>query len=115
MPVLYLLQLKKDHSISSYLSAFVLLALFLTLHIGKALHHHSSTRLDTKGAAAAHHLTSAADCDICDFEIAKNGDVVVPVFTSSIQQEPLLHQAHSLRKKMASIGLSFSDRGPPLI
>jgi len=93
----------------------MLLVLFLTLHIGKAFHHHTFTDTLDKVSSETHQLKSSSDCSICDYQIAKDSSPAVATIEPLVIQEPVLHLVSYQSRKIASIGLCYSDRGPPAI
>ena len=89
------------------------LALFLFIHVAKAVHHHDIKRSTSTEIASEKQLTAKTACDICDYFFAKDSDAE----TTSIQLEPpvILSPLFTdfISEKLTSVGLSSSDRGPP--
>jgi hypothetical protein len=107
--------MERRSNILKHVTALVLLSLFLALHIGKALHHHAPVHPIGKLSAEAQQISSSSDCPICDFHIAKDSIVAIEPLEIPVMHEPMHHQISYVSKKMASIGLCYSDRGPPSI
>jgi hypothetical protein len=89
------------------------LALFLFIHVAKAVHHHDIKQTTTKEIASQKHLAANTACDICDYYFAKDAHPEM----DTIQLNPPvtlspLYTDH-LSQHLTSIGLSCSDRGPP--
>jgi hypothetical protein len=91
------------------------LALFLFIHVAKALHHHDIKPITAKEIASEKQLVAKTACDICDYYFAKDADAG----TTSTQLEPpaILSPLYTdlLVEQLTSVGLPSSDRGPPSI
>ena len=89
------------------------LALFLFVHAGKCLHVHEKTvaaSLKTEGVVLTE---KGADCSFCDFHFARDSDA--PPVIAGLNRSTLYPETFLLFKSRitSSVGLSFSDRGPP--
>jgi hypothetical protein len=89
------------------------LALFLFIHVVKALHHHDIKPTTATEIASQKQLAAKTACDICDYYFAKDAHLEI----DEIQCKPPvklspLYTDH-LSQHLTSIGLSCSDRGPP--
>ena len=95
------------------LLAGCLLALFLFIQVVKALHHHDIKQTFAKEIPSGKHVEAKTECAICDYYFAKDANAK----TASIQLEsPVIlspFYTDCLSKKLTSIGLSSTDRGPP--
>jgi hypothetical protein len=90
------------------------LALFLFIHVVKALHHHDIKQPASKEIASQKHLASNTTCDICEYYFAKDAHPEMDVIQLDppVQRSPI-YTDHHLSQYLTSIGLSCSDRGPP--
>jgi hypothetical protein len=103
---------KKTRSIAGKITAALLLVLLGSFHAVKVFHRHAG-ECESKWQAAGEASLQQAHCDVCDFQLAKEAfpqEVALPSTQSSyvLPLQPVLWQAPP-----SSIGLSYSDRGPP--
>jgi hypothetical protein len=89
------------------------LALFLFIHVIKALHHHDIKQTTSKEIASQKQLTPKTACDICDYYFAKDAHPEMDAIQLNppVTLSPLY--TDQLSQSCTSIGLSGSDRGPP--
>ncbi|HYH13962.1 MAG TPA: hypothetical protein VD794_02000 [Flavisolibacter sp.] len=96
------------------LTALLLLGIFLTIHVTKALHKHPSSLL-TQVAGATEKVEASSDCAVCDYHFTKdccNNVATIELFNETLYQPVVLFYKSPL---VSSIGLHYSDRGPPAL
>src|SRR3712207_988116 len=94
-------------------AAVLLLGLFMTVHVAKALHTHTGASTFTKLADGKETIQSSKDCATCDYHFTKDSSSEIISFELV---EPTAYQQLFFFYKsylFASIGLHYSDRGPP--
>ena len=94
--------------------AFLLLAVFTTIQSAKVMHSHKAT-VTTHISYDGDTVDKSTDCAICDYQLAKNAELQTIYF--DILKPECLHVAFPLYQYsvITSIGLHFSDRGPPAL
>lgn len=86
---------------------------FLFIHVAKAIHKH-----ERPGITFSFQLKvqKSSDCPICDYHIAKDGDLPVVLFSPAQNMLPGCYQIIPYQSQLiSSIGLSYADRGPPVL
>ncbi len=111
---LYLLLMKKrPQHLFRLVTAVLLLGIFMSVHIAKALHTHAVTSTISKFTGAGEKVQAASDCATCDYHFTKDSSSQ----TATIALIPNQYYAPvflSYKSYLASsIGLHYSDRGPP--
>jgi hypothetical protein len=104
---------KRNYTILQKLLAFLLLMVFLFIHVAKAVHRHEPT---TTGFSFELKVQKSSDCAICDYHLAKDADL----HTATIEPTQNVLSAYCnmvayQSRLTSSIGLSYSDRGPPAL
>lgn len=90
----------------------MLLSIFLSIHVVKAMHTHtvaSATNLSLEEV----HVEKMTDCNICDYHLSKEA-MVASFHVHNKRTLPCnnfipFYKTHT----PSSIGLSYADRGPP--
>lgn len=93
--------------------AFLLLMVFLFIHVAKAVHRHEGT---TTGFSFELKVQKSSDCAICDYHLTKDADLhsatIAPAQNFCSAGCTIISYQSRLT---SSIGLSYSDRGPPAL
>ena len=105
----------RNRTILQYVTALLLLVVFLAVHVGKALHTHNAVETAINISIETKHTINSPDCSTCDYQLTKDSDLDFYTITVSIEQEPILHIITYQSRHTASIGLCYADRGPPSI
>lgn len=94
--------------------AFLLLAVFTTIQSAKVMHTHAAT-VTTHVSFDGDTVDKTGDCSICDYQLSKNA--ALPTIYFDIQKPECYPVSFPLYQYSAitSIGLHFSDRGPPAL
>ena len=97
------------------ISAAVLLALFIFIHVVKTFHTHEySTALLSKPTGKnACVLKTNFSCPICDFQLAKDGDTHISVLQIVCPVSFISSYYHYELPQSISFSIVFSVRGPP--
>jgi hypothetical protein len=104
--------IKNSPILKKQLAAAFMLSLFLFIHGLKLLHsidHHLHD--DPKGKKEL--VSSSKHCDICDYHFSKDAIKQNTLVFSSVVQNISVYSNFYQSKSIRSIGLSYSDRGPP--
>lgn len=110
----YIRSMNKIVTIQKQVLALLLLGVFLFIHIGKSMHTHEISVLAEK-SFPTEQVSKSNDCPVCDFHFTKDAEHEVK--TNELSQPlpvAIQHTAFQSRHT-ASIGLSYSDRGPPAL
>lgn len=96
------------------LAALFLIAVFVFIHIVKVFHSH--------GNLTSHQVSKNTDqvkksgvCFICDYHFTKDNDHVNNFHAANPQFQNSAEYIFRLPRTTSSIGLVFSDRGPPFL
>ena len=93
------------------LCAIVLFTVFFFVHAARALHTHD---LDTIGnCSKSIHQVGKAHCSICDYHLTKDADVFTGNITVDCTPCHVVYFFSYQNRTSSSIGLNYSDRGPP--
>jgi hypothetical protein len=106
---------KRPQHLFRLATAVLLLGIFISVHLAKAFHTHAVTSTISKFTGAGEKVQAASDCATCDYHFTKDSSSE----TATIALVPTLYYASvylSYKSYLASsIGLLYSDRGPPAI
>ena len=106
---------KSPRHIVRLATAVLLLGIFMAVHVAKAAHSHSIVSTVSKLAAATETVQESNDCATCDYHFTKDsyGETASIAFISTDFYSPVFpfYKSHAF----TSIGLHYSDRGPPAI
>lgn len=108
----YFRDVNSKKTIQQQLLAVCLLTVFLFITMIKLVHSHESLSF-SKFSSYLEQGEKSTDCSICDFHLAKDAEIpnlgFVPEKTEISNDSPVFYQ----NRKTSSIGLNYSDRGPP--
>jgi hypothetical protein len=94
--------------------ASLLLAVFVSIQITKAVHTHDSTDCSSLFSAKVQ-VQKSNDCSVCDYHFTKD----TFLHTSFLETQPKVYvnrYYNSYQSRVtSSIGLTYTDRGPPVI
>jgi hypothetical protein len=110
---LYLRPVKRNNTILQKLLAFLLLMVFLFIHVAKAVHRHERA---ATGFSFELKVQKSGDCAVCDYHLTKDADLQTANIESA--QDVLSASCNIVcyqSRLTSSIGLSYSDRGPPAL
>lgn len=95
--------------------AVFLMAVFVFIHVAKVLHSHENSAIACIESKAIAQVEKWNDCDICDFHFTKDSNHTVASYQLKLTQTfPIQHVLFQSRVS-SSVGLSYSDRGPPAV
>jgi hypothetical protein len=101
-------------TIKQKLIAACLLAVFLVITVVKLFHSHEA--LDAvQFSSGIEQVEQSSDCSICDYHFTKDTDYSVVAFVSKSPELISLIQICYESRITSSIGLSYTDRGPPAL
>ena len=103
---------KRSSSIRRTFSALALLLVFLFIHAVKAVHTHDNLS-QVKIGKDLLQFDKSSDCAICDYHFTKEALASFPEFQTTLLEHTTSHPVLFQTEPTSSIGLSFSDRGPP--
>jgi hypothetical protein len=110
----YFCPVNKSVAIKEQFIALLLAAVFLFIHIGKVLHTHEN-KIPSEAGYKTEQVSKTAECSICDFHLTKDTEQnFAAVIVSKLpipKQEFLSYQSRTA----SSIGLTYTDRGPPAV
>lgn len=112
---LYLFSMKSPRHILRLVTAVFLLGIFISIHVAKALHTHSIVSTVSKLADETEKVQASSHCATCDYHFTKDSYSETATITLIT---PQLYSPVSLFYKSyisSSIGLHYSDRGPPAL
>jgi hypothetical protein len=94
-------------------AAFFLLATFLFIHLAKTLHTHDRADFSSFTSKEVQ-VQKGSDCSICDYHFTK--DSFHHTSFLDTQRRVYLNCYYNFYQSIitSSIGLSYSDRGPPV-
>lgn len=103
-----------DHQATLWrkIAAGALLAVFLFITVAKFLHSHENARLSASLQKAAL-VKKNVHCIICDFHLSKDTEAAHQPGALPHPERPFFYSVYFLPFAKSSIGLSYSDRGPP--
>jgi hypothetical protein len=95
------------------LTAGFFLALFLFVHVAKAMHQHDAVPSFSKAISGAAEVSGEKDCSVCDYQLAEDSFHFneFPQAKEIKQTQPLYSFYNT--PVFTSIGSSSSGRGPP--
>lgn len=96
------------------LAALFMLLLFLFIHGLKLFHTHDHEYSLDHGAKKEL-VSKSRHCDICDYHFSKDTIKQNNLFVFVLVQELPVYFNFYQSKSIRSIGLSYSDRGPPVL
>jgi hypothetical protein len=100
-------------NIGKRLATIGLMGLFLFVHFLKLSHHHTGSEQDS-GCVTSQDIIKAAACGVCDYHFTKDSECTLPVALPA-PRVPFKGYTFSFTSQIpSSIGLLFSDRGPPV-
>jgi hypothetical protein len=105
---------KNKSTIKHQILAAGLLAVFLLITAARLFHTHGSTSRLADSSYSAH-VHNNTDCPVCDYHFAKDTDQPAPAVMQAKQWAVVTPVASYTSKATSSIGLSYSDRGPPAV
>ncbi|HYE56199.1 MAG TPA: hypothetical protein VD996_15225 [Chitinophagaceae bacterium] len=95
------------------LIAACLLAVFLFITLIKLFHSHETYPASV--SASVEQVEKKADCAICDYHFTKDTDHQILSFYGTAQQPATIFCISYTSRTASSVGLSYSDRGPPAL
>lgn len=106
--------MKNKSTIQKQVLAACLLAVFLLITGAKLFHTHGAAG-HTADSSYTEQVAKGGDCQVCDYHFSKDTDHLRDVFTPA---KPLALSSKDISyesRTASSIGLSYSDRGPPAL
>lgn len=107
--------MKSPRHIIRSIAAVMLLGIFISIHVVKAFHTHQPITTSAKSQDAAEHVKASTDCTVCDYHFTKDGFSEIASIESIVNHFYVstypFYQSHI----SSSIGLHYSDRGPPAL
>ena len=97
------------------LTAVVLLGIFVSVHVAKAFHTHARVNSISKLAAGTDTVQDSSACATCDYHFTKDSYDESVVW--ELREIPCYQPVFRFYKSYlaSSIGLHYSDRGPPAL
>jgi hypothetical protein len=97
------------------LAALFLLVVFLFIYVVKVFHHHEHTGTAQLFNKEAQQIVKSNHCSICDYHLAKDSPGEIPILDLTLPQQQSFYFDFYQSRTTSSIGLNFSDRGPPAL
>ena len=106
---------KRPQHLFRLATAILLFGIFISVHIVKALHSHAVTSTISKFTGAGEKVQAASDCATCDYHFTKDSssETALVVLIPNQFYAPVYLSYKSYLA--SSIGLHYSDRGPPAL
>ena len=111
---------KKNHINKTAAGALLIVLLFI--HSVKLLHNHSYKQIadtECRHSSDQNKLTTESvspvpgDCDICNYQPAKDSDNLICIFAFHFSAAPAIFNAPLISFKKSGSFTSFETRGPP--
>lgn len=106
--------MKNKSTIQRQLLAACLLAVFLLITAGKLFHTHGAAG-PIADASYTGQVAKNSDCPVCDYHFTKDAghlsDAFAPATPFAFSSRTIAYESRTV----SSIGLSYSDRGPPAL
>jgi len=107
--------MKSTRHIWRLAAALLMLGIFMTIHIAKTFHTHPPASTLSKITGISEKVEVSADCAVCDYHFTKDGHYE-PATTTLLTGYHYTPAFLSFKSHIASsIGLHYSDRGPPAL
>jgi hypothetical protein len=102
----------KNVNIKRQLIAAGLLVVFLFITLTKIIHSHE-TNFTSESSSHVEQVVKSSHCSICDYHFTKDTDFQSTTFVLQKVEASCVSPVFYQSRITSSIGLSYSDRGPP--